>query len=267
MRKSNLRQHVDNYCRYDHTGSFRSRKHRHFVLHKMIRDLFHIGFVPPKWHAITRDDIQQLVMYWQKEKIKPSTIMKYMRVIRDFFEKIEHKIPAISNRDLGIKRCKIPAKNVLFSNDILDKISDTIAKILLEFQVYFGLTVSEALRLSPEINLQENSLWITRDIATNSHDRMIPIRNNKQLEIIKSFLILCPEQNLISTYGYHPVRHIYNTALKAKGLPSSKSYRSLYAKNNYEELSKILTAYLTKQTIMREMGLRSRRTLWTYLNV
>ncbi len=190
-----------------------------------------------------------------------------MRVIRYFFQKIEHTIPEISNKNLGIKKQKYPAKSVRFSKNTLDKISNPIAKILLEFQVYFGLTLSETMRLRPDVHIQENSVWITRDIATNSLDRMIPIRNNKQLEIIKSFLILCPEQNLISTYGYHSVRHAYNTELKAKGLPSSKSYRSLYAKNIHAVLIKVLSAYLTKQTIMREMGLQSRRTLWAYLNV
>ncbi|MBA3536666.1 MAG: hypothetical protein H0T84_08670 [Tatlockia sp.] len=267
MRKSHLRQQVDNFCRHDHSGSNRSRKHRHFVLHKMIRDLFHIGSVPLKWHAITRDDIHRLVIHWQKENIKPSTIMKYMRVIRDFFQKIEHIIPEISNKNLGITKQKRPAKTVHFSKDFLDKLSNPIAKILLEFQIYFGLTLSEAMRLSPDVHIQEHSVWITRDIATNSLDRMIPIRTNEQLEITKSFLILCSEQNLISTFGYHPVRHAYNTELKVRGLPSSKSYRCLYAKNIHSELIKVLSAYLSKQTIMREMGLQSRRTLWAYLNV
>ncbi len=267
MRKSHLRQQVDNYCHHDHSGSYRSRKHRQFVLHKMIRDLFHIGSVPPKWHGITRDDIQRLIFHWQQENGKPATIMKYMTVVRDFFQKIEHKIPEISNKNLGITKQKCPAKPVRLSKDFLDKLSNPIAKILIEFQVYFGLTLSEAMRLRLDVQLQENSIWITRDIATNSLDRMIPVRKDKQLEIIKSFLILCPEQNLISTYGYHPVRHAYNTELKAKGLPLSKSYRSLYARNIHSELIKVLTAYLTKQTIMREMGLRSRRTLWAYLNV
>lgn len=54
MRKSYLREQVDNYCRQNHHGSHRARKHRHFVLHKMIRDLFHLGCIPPKWHALTR---------------------------------------------------------------------------------------------------------------------------------------------------------------------------------------------------------------------
>ncbi len=42
MRKSLLRQQVDNHLRHDHTGSSREKKHRYFVLHKIVRDLYHV---------------------------------------------------------------------------------------------------------------------------------------------------------------------------------------------------------------------------------
>lgn len=266
MRKNQLRQQVDHYCHHDHTGSYRARKHRHFVLHKMIRDLFHIGHVPPKWHAVTHEHIQRLVTHWQKEQLKPSTIMKYMTIIRDFFQKIEHIIPNISNQSMGIKNQKRSTTKIHLSEDISAQLANPIAKILFELQIHFGLTLSEAMRLCPTIHVQEYELWITRDIATNSHDRTIPFRNEAQIEAKNSLSSLCREQSLILTYGYHSVRGVYSNELKAIEAPSSKSYRGIYAKNMYPELSQTLSPYLAKQTIMREMGLRSRRTLWSYLN-
>ncbi|MBA2650300.1 MAG: hypothetical protein H0U75_12060 [Legionella sp.] len=266
MRKSQLRQQVDFYCRNDHRGSYRARQHRYFVLHKMVRDLFQIGHVPPKWHAVTHEHILHLVRHWQKDGIKSSTVMKYMTIIRDFFKNIEHTISHIDNQSLGIKNPNRPQILINLPEDISNKLSNPIAKLLLELQVYFGLTLSEAMRLCPNIHIQENTLWITRDIATNSHDRMIPIRNDKQLETLKLFQMTSKEQSLILTYGYHPVRYAYNKELKAIGLPSSRSYRCFYAKNRYLELKKVLSSYLIKQSIMQEMGLQSRRTLWSYLN-
>ena len=266
MRKNQLRQQVDQYCYHDHTGSFRAKKHRHFVLHKMIRDLYHIGHVPPKWHAVTHDHIVQLVAHWQKEEINPKTIMKYMTVIRRFFQSIDHSIRNISNQHLGIKSTQLRAKTILFSNNHLEILKNPIAKIVLEFQIYFGLTLSEAMRLNPAIHIQENALWITRDIATNSHDRRIPVRNDRQAEVIISLQKLCKEESLILTFGYHSVRGAYNHEMKKIGLSSSKSYRCFYAKSLYPELNQILSPYLAKQTVMREMGLQSRRTLWSYLN-
>lgn len=266
MRKNQLRQQVDHYCHHDHTGSYRARKHRYFVLNKMIRDLFHIGHVPPKWHAVTHEHIQCLVAHWKKERIKPSTIMKYMTIIRDFFQKIEHTIPDISNKTLGLKNHKYRSKTIHLPEDISTQLANPIAKILIELQVHFGLTLSEAMRLCPTIHVQEHELWITRDIATNSHDRTIPFRIEAQIEVKNSLLSLCKEQSLILTYSYHFVRSAYSNELKAVGLPSSKRYRGIYAKNMYPELSQTISPYLAKQTIMREMGLQSRRTLWSYLN-
>ncbi|MGC1181498.1 hypothetical protein [Legionella sp.] len=146
MRKNQLRQQVDHYCHHDHTGSYRAKKHRYFVLHKMIRrDLFHIGHVPPKWHAVTNEHIQCLVAHWQKERIKPSTIMKYMIIIRDFFQKIEHTIPDINNKNLGLKNQKYHSKTIHLPEDISAQLANPIAKILIELQIHFGLTLSEAM--------------------------------------------------------------------------------------------------------------------------
>lgn len=59
MRKNQLRQQVDNYLRLDHRGSPRARKHRHFVLYRVVNDLFKIDFVPAKWHGLTQEHVKK----------------------------------------------------------------------------------------------------------------------------------------------------------------------------------------------------------------
>lgn len=267
MRKSLLRQQVDNHLRHDHIGSYREKKHRYFVLHKIVRDLYHIECVPAKWHALTHEHIQQLVEHWNLSKLKPSTIMKYMTVFRRFLQKIDHQIHGIDNKNLGIINHRPLSKTTHLAADIVLKFSNPTAKILFEFQTIFGLSLSEAIRLVPDIHIQENHVWITRDIATNSQDRLIPIRHEKQTRLIDSFLIMCdPNKNLMSTLGYHHVRESYSTQLKLLELAPSKTYRYLYARTLHQELSHILPNYLVNQTIMREMGIQTRMTLWNYLN-
>lgn len=267
MRKSQLRQQIDNHLRHDHTGSSREKKHRYFVLHKIVRDLYHIECVPVKWHALTSADIQRLVAHWKSNQLKPSTIMKYMTVFRRFLQKIDHTIHDIDNQSLEIINHMPPSKTTHFTADILSRFSNPIATLLFEFQISFGLTLSEAMRLTPDIHIQENHVWVTRDIATNSQDRLIPIRHEKQTRLIDSFLMMCnASMNLISTLGYHHVRESYSTQLKVLGLASSKTYRYLYARTLHQELSAILPNYLVNQTIMREMGIQTRMTLWSYLN-
>lgn len=267
MRKSQLRQQIDNHLRHDHTGSYREKKHRYFVLHKIVRDLYHIECVPGKWHALTNEHIQRLVAHWKSNQLKPSTIMKYMTVLRRFLQKIDHAIEGIDNQSLQIINHRPPSKKIHPPVDVLTKFSSPIATLLFEFQMSFGLTLSEAMRLVPDIHIQEDHVWVTRDIATNSRDRFIPIRHENQTRIIDSFLMLCNHNNnLISTLGYHNVRESYSTQLKLLGLASSKTYRYLYARTLHQELSPILPNYLVNQTIMREMGIQTRMTLWSYLN-
>ncbi len=267
MRKSQLRQQVDSYLRYDHTGSYREKKHRYFVLHKIIRDLYHIDFVPTKWHAITHEHIQKLVSHWKINQLQPSTIMKYMTVFRVFLQKIDCHIANIDNKNLGVIKYKKLHPPLLIPVSISEKLSNPTAKLLFEFQTLFGLTLSEAMRLVPDIHIQTNNLWVTHDIATSRYDRLIPIRNDQQIKTIQSFLLLCHQsQSLISTFGYHHVREGYRLQLKLLNLLPSKTYRYLYARNLHQSLSKILSNYLVCQTIMREMGIQSRMTLWNYLD-
>ena len=268
MRKSQLRQQIDNHLRHDHSGSYRAKQHRYFVLHKIVRDLFHIECVPGgTWHALTFDHVQRLVAHWKTSKLKPSTIMKYMTVFRDFLQKINHTMHGIDNQSLGITNRRASLNSTHPPVDILTKFSNPIATLLFKFQVCFGLTLSEAMRLVPDMHIQKENVWVTRDIATNSQDRFVPIRHEEQSKIIDLFLTLCiKNKNLISTLGYHHVREAYRTQLKSLGLPSSKTYRYLYAKSLYQALSPILSNYQINQTIMREMGIQSRMTLWSYLN-
>jgi len=267
MRKSQLRQQLDNHLRHDHTSSFRAKKHRYFVLHKIVRNLYHIKCVPGKWHALTCEHIQMLVSYWKSTQLKPSTIMKYMTVLRGFLYKIDHVIHGIDNQSLGIINHRSPQKTIHLPDEIVEQFSNPIARLLFEFQTCFGLTLSEAKRLVPTIHIKTDHVWITREMATNSQDRLIPIRNDAQTRIIDSFLTLCnPNKNLVSTHGYHHVREAYSTQLTSLGLASSKSYRYLYARGLHQALKPILSNYLVNQTIMREMGIHSRMTLWSYLN-
>lgn len=106
MRKNELRRGAAHYLRSDRTGPYRNRAFRHHVIHKVINDLFVLGTVPPKWHALNQTHLKRLVIYWQKKNMSPVTIMKYMTVIRSFLHKIEHSLTGIDNQSLGLFRKK-----------------------------------------------------------------------------------------------------------------------------------------------------------------
>jgi len=266
MRKSELRQTAVHYLDFNRQGPYRSRVHRRHVIHKMIESLFAIRDVPPLWHALTQIQMQKLVVYWQQKNISPTTIMKYMTVIRQFLLFLGHDLPGIDNQSLGLHRKKPLRKHKSIPFDILDKLSDPIVQVLLGMQLHYGLTLSEAMRFCPKVFATSESLWITRDIASNSKDRFIPIRSAYQTKLLeKLFALIGSEDNLLSAQGYDAVRYAYRKSMKHLRLPTRKTYRYMYAQMIYAQLSPALSRPDLMSLIQHEMGLQSQVTLWGYL--
>lgn len=157
-------------------------------------------------------------------------------------------------------------KPVKISLNILKQVTDPIARILLGFQLHFGLTLSEALRVLPGVHVQKNHLLLTREITFNSMDRKIPIRSKTQVNLIQEFNALVQEKNLISSYGYRATCFCWQKAMRTLKLPIKKSWRYLYAQQLYALFSSQIPHYQLSWLIMSEMGLKSRTTLWSYLN-
>lgn len=266
MRKNELRRLANNQLMNDNRGSHRDKQYRQFVIHKVMDDLFKLQCVPAKWYGLNREHICTLVALWKKQKIQATTMMKYMTVIRYFIKSIDHTIDGIDNRTLDIIRVKPKAKPKTKLKDTLERIADPIARTIFQIQSEFGLTCSEATRLIPALHIREHSLWLTRDMTFNHQDRVIPIRHEKQIQIISALSSqTANHHSLISAYGYHAVLHRYRLSLQEAGLSASTSYRYLYAKHKYPLLLQGFSSCESYEIIMREMGLKSRTTLWEYL--
>lgn len=265
MRKNELRRFANNQLRLDNTGSHRDKQHRVFVVNKIIHDLFKIGQCPPHWHALNQSHIQTLVQLWKRQRIKTVTVMKYMTVLRYFLQYIHHPIDNIDNISLGLIREKSPLHYKPINTDTIEEIANPFIKVILQLQIYFGLTFSEASRLIPDIHIRENMLWLTRDITFNHQDRAVPIRDDAQLKVLESFKSLNqPNESMIETHGHRAILRTHQRMMRLVGLSPKQTYRYIYAQHQYRELSKLLSHKGVSQIIMNEMGLKSRTTLWNY---
>jgi hypothetical protein len=267
MRKQSLRQTANRYLKMDNRGSFKDKQHRAFVIHKMIDDLFIVGDVPRSWHTLKALHIQKLVQHWQRLKIQPATIMRYMTTIRLFLTTLDCKIEGIDNQSLCLTRKYKRRKKISIQTDIWHAMTEPSARFNMGLQTQFGLTFSEAIHFIPDIHYRDDSLWITRDIAFNSEDRIIPLRNDTQKTIITDLASHTDGcKNLMQLHGYNNIRYQWHQALAAHKLPPNKGYRYLYAQQLQRELSPILGHYQLSWLIRDEMGIKSRNTLWLYLN-
>lgn len=266
MRKYSLRQTANRYLKMDHRGSFKDKQHRAFVIHKMIDDLFVIGQVPVSWQAVEKHHIEQLVQHWRKRCINPATIMRYMTTIRKYLVNIGSPIADIDNQSLQLVRSKTRKRQIDIQPDIWQQIGSPIPRLIMALQTQFGLSFSEAIHLLPDIHIKEESLWITREIAFNSEDRMIPIRNTVQKSIVVELCQLTNNQSMREINSYDNIRTAWRNELTTHHLPTNKSWRYLYARYLYQALCPLLGNYQTCWVIRDEMGIKSRNTLWLYLN-
>jgi hypothetical protein len=267
MRKQSLRQTANRYLQTDNRGSFKDKKHGAFVIYKMIDDLFLIGDIPQSWHALKKHHIEKLIEFWQKNKIKPATIMDYMTTIRRFLHGIDCPLSDIDNKNLGLSRQRHIRKSKNISSDIWTEITLPIAKIIMGMQTQFGLTFSEVIQVIPGVHTKADMLWITREISFNSEDRTIPFRNKNQMLIISELTDYTQgNQCLLQMHDYDDILSQWRMALSAMNLSTNKTYRYLYARQLKKELLPILGNYQTDWLIRDEMGIKSRNTLWAYLH-
>jgi NADH:ubiquinone oxidoreductase subunit len=265
MRKSLLRQEANLYLS-SRQGSFRARKYRRYVIFKMINDLFAIGKVPPHWKGIDATHMQHLVNHWNQQKIKPATMMNYMTIIRAFLKSIGNSATNIDNKSLGIILSKPIKKRANISLNRWQKINDPTARLLSNLQIHFGLTLGEAMHLIPGVHVQENILWLTREMTFNSQDRVVPIRTDVQANIINEFNLVTQNRfTFIELHGYRAVCFIWSKALKDLRIPVKKSCRYVYAQLMSQQLASTHSKDAITKLLMNEMGLTSRVSLWNYL--
>ncbi|HAU0773270.1 TPA: integrase [Legionella pneumophila] len=268
MRTQSLRQFANRQIKQDRQGKYLYRKHRAYVIHKMIDDLFVIRQMPPSWQALQSEQVHKLVRYWKKQNINPVTIMRYMTIIRRFLQMNDCPITNIDNQSLVLSRPKARKKRKkTIPPDIWKSLNDPIARVIMGLQTEFGLTFKEAILIKPRIQVRECSIGITRDIAFNSTDRSIPVRTENQKVVLNLFNWLTKQYgNLLQLKSYEEIRIIWRSALSKHRLSSTKSWRYLYAKQMYSYLLPDNGNYKTCLLIRDEMGIKSRNTLWLYLN-
>lgn len=266
MRKYNLRQTANQYLKLANQGSYKVRKQRAFVIRKMIDDLYSIGEVPSSWKALQSHHIHHLVSHWKKSKIRPSTIMNHMTIIRHYLTSIDCPVAYVDNKSLQLRKTKKRRRKLKIQHDYWQSMDNQIPRIIMALQTEFGLTFQEAIYIKPEINMQEDSLWITRDISFNSIDRTIPIRNETQKSVLDEIKKITSSKTIAKFNGYEETKFAWRKELKKNNLPLNKSWRYLYAKQMYRYLLPLLGKYETYWLIRTEMGIKSRDSLWRYLN-
>jgi len=267
MQQYSLRKEAKQYIKNNRQGGLKTRRFRNHVILKLTQDVYTLKNTPNDWSSFNNDHLKQLTILWRKKKIKPATMLNHLTIIRKFLNDIDNKQTTLTNRQLNIVRNFRKKKKIQITQDFWQQIEDPLTRIILALQVAFGLTYSEAIRIKPDIHTQQNNLWLTREITFNSQDRMVPYRKEIQTDIVDLLKELTQgPYNLLQVYGEQDIKTRLRSNLNQLQLPKSKSWRYLYAKWLNQELSTTLSQYKLNWIIKDEMGVKSRTSLWRYLN-
>ncbi|WP_278043654.1 phage integrase N-terminal domain-containing protein [Legionella sp. W10-070] len=268
MRNSSLRKQAYHLMKMNKEGTYKERKRRAFVLDKMIHGLYACQNTPARWQDIETQHIHKLVKCWKKQRIKPTTIMRYMVIIRKIIADLDCHVPYIDNKSLQLTRTKPRKKRIKMDADFWQCLTYPPVRIIMALQMQFGLTFNEAIKIRAPVNIQDRQLTISGDIAFNSMERIIPACAKQQQAILNELNhLIDTDINLIKKYGHSHLRTSWSSELKKYNLPSNKSWRYWYAKRRVVEMLLPEAGHAQAcQTIQNEMGIKSRNTLWSYLN-
>lgn len=267
MQQTSLRHEAIRYIKNNRKGSHSAKLFREHVIGKLIEDLFIIGHPPIKWSKLNNNHLKQLTKLWHKQRLKTATILNHLSIIKQFLQDMGNTELIIEGHQLGLQRKSKRKKPLRVLVNFWENITDPIAKTILGLQTHFGLTQSEAIRIKPQIHTRADSLWLTREISFNSLDRVIPYRTDTQINLIENLTkLVSSNRSLLEAYGYQFIKYSLRQSLLPLNMPRTKSWRYLYAQWLYQELKDTLSQYKLNWLIMDEMGLKSRTSLWKYLN-
>lgn len=258
MTINSLRQQAVLLMKANKDGAYKERKRRAFVLEKMLNELYALKQTPASWQDLETQHIHSVVKSWKDKRVKPSTIMRYMTIIRKVLVELDCHVHYIDNKSLLLSRPKPRKKRIKMSEDFWQSLTNPAARLIMALQTHFGLTFQEAIHFKMSGHDQNNQMLIA--------ERVIPICTPKQ-EIILHELkqLVGEEKSLIKKYGHQYTRISWHNDLKRHKLPGNRSWRYWYAKQRVESLLPEMGYTQTCQTIRQEMGIKSRNTLNLYL--
>ncbi len=265
-RKSDLLKESDRVLNFHRTGSPVTRHWRKMVMVKIINQLICLKIAPPSFKHFEASQVQALIQFWKKRGLSESTIAKHLGVLRFFFRTASVPNPLPSNQELKIFSPRKTATQANSFEDLIQKPEHRFTRSILAFQLYFGLSKTESMRLNLNIAAQNHFLFIDRSIAHNRKDRAIPLLTAEQVAAIEIRRSLLTDKNrLIELCPEGDLRALFKADLLIQKLDPNGNFRAHYAKTRWQSLLQTSPESEAWKTLQAEMGMSSKYPLESWL--
>lgn len=251
------------------SGAPKTKLKRKLVVYQVINELVELGIAPPKLESINKEHVEAIVKFWQQRSLSTATIVSNMSMLRCFFKLASPGLVIPSNAELGVavkkSESNIPKTQVQVSNQyesILQKIETAFTKSVIAFQLYFGLTKMESIKLNLSYALIDGSLLIDRALASNRKDRYVPIVSLEQEKAIADRKrLLSGKATLIDLLSISDASKLYKAETCLAGIEPRHPFRAYYANKRLNDLLKIYQEPEALKKLQNEIGLKSKYVL------
>ncbi len=135
------------------------------------------------------------------------------------------------------------------------QVEHPITRTIIAFQMQFGFTKSEAIRINTHHAITNEGLMIERQLAANGKDRLVPILTQAQRTALHDRQSLLGEKGGLTDFADEAVLvALYKADCLIQGLEPAAPYRSHYARTRYRQLANYHDEAAALQQLQVELG-------------
>jgi hypothetical protein len=195
--KHKLLKEVYSVIDSSNVGTHNFKKVRRNFLKRLVKDTLDLKLDLKSFYLFTNDHLDKLVAYWCNSGNSISTIVNKRAVIAWFLKELGSDLVLKTNEQLELKKIKKAKDFVYISEELRNKVYHPITLTILDFQLYFGLTKNESIKINLAESYNQHELEISSRLAFNSTERLIDVMTNKQKQAIESRLNLLNNKNTL----------------------------------------------------------------------
>lgn len=235
--KQNLLKEVFSVLDNNRQGTHNFKKVRKNALKAITKDIIDLKLSITSYFSFTNDHFTALLNYWHGKGNSVSTMMNKRSILVWFLELLGSDIELPRCQDVGLKKIKQPKDSTYVSEDILHNLHHPLSHTIAEFQLYFGLTKLESIKIDLKSSLQKKILNINTRLAFNSNDRSIAVVSEKQKQAIENrFNYLNGKASLLDLAPLEDIVALYHTELILIDIPKRANLRKYFIQRTYVNL-------------------------------
>jgi len=237
-----LNYQLSKLCRDNRDGGFSTQATRSRILDLIASQLRELGYRRMQPRSLKPKHVDALVAQWRNQGISVGTLKNRLSALRWWAKKVnKSSIIAKDNDVYGIGKREYVAKESK-AQDLDDKklseISDPFVRLSIRLQAAFGLRREESIKFNPSYAMQGDHIRLKSSWTKGGRARMVPIRNDKQRQLLEEVKDLAKGGSLIpAQLNYVQQLHRYERQLRNVGMSKLHGLRHAYAQQRYLELT------------------------------